>query len=209
MTPAYWHAHETSFSMNNYDGLAAGEAVCVLPQSGRWMLSAPHAVNHYRDGGIKKADRMTGGLVTYLGKELGFSFIANQRRIAEIAPGESLTPIEKHIIAMHPVAVLDIHSAHPENDFDLCIGTGPGLLSTEQQDIALFVERASSRAGLRCVLNRPHYSALIPDAMTRRLKERCFPAIIQIEVNAALLRQIDGAPAPERLIDLFNELGSI
>lgn len=41
------------------------------------MVSVPHAVNHYRNGKIKLADRYTGGIARYLHKVTNCHLIYN------------------------------------------------------------------------------------------------------------------------------------
>lgn len=199
-----WNRAELPFAANAYNGLSGSTVSHIVPRHERLCLTAVHAVNHYRYGAFKKADRRTGGLVEMLGENLGISTATHRQRKEEIEPSTAPTQIEKFLLSNHHKYVLDIHAAKPDNDFDLCIGTGPGGITTTQHELITEIEKAAHQQGLVCALNRPHYSALIAPAMTRRLKEQGQQNIIQIELNASILQ----GDSTDRLLYMFALLAA-
>ena len=69
---------DRKFSRNEYNGTGSRHFVI---RKGRIpvMISAPHAVNHFREGKIKYADMLTGGIAEYLQEQTGCHLICATR----------------------------------------------------------------------------------------------------------------------------------
>ena len=66
---------EKEFSANMYDGAINSSSCFEIKQGlGNVMLSAPHSVNHLRNGKVKYADMHTGTIVKYLGEKIRLSY---------------------------------------------------------------------------------------------------------------------------------------
>ena len=121
---------EKVFSANHYNG-SGNTAFRIEEGSVPIMLSAPHAVNHFRDGKLKAADCYTGGIARYL-RELTGCPIIYSASFTETDPNydspeaggykESL----KAYLKTHPVYLLmDLHGAAREREFAVEMGTAP------------------------------------------------------------------------------------
>ncbi len=203
--PTAWSEHEIKYAANFNNGCASNTLIRVYGHGCPLLLSSLHGVNHFRQGSIKKADRRTGGLVdTLCAIKLADGLIATQLDPL-LEPETHKTPFEQKILAWTDISnklICDIHAAHPKNDFDLCLGTGPGMLTLEQEALCAEIEQAAQHVSFLTERNRPNYSALIPQALTRRLKERGVRNIVQIEINARLLNESNGRDN-NRLLELF------
>src|SRR5215207_2287741 len=79
---AEWSGSEADFARDGYTG-AGPDPIEVIPATERpWLvLAAPHAVNHWRDGAVKLADRGTGSLVRTLSRALGCHGVIHARAL--------------------------------------------------------------------------------------------------------------------------------
>ncbi|WP_289221445.1 hypothetical protein, partial [Faecalibaculum rodentium] len=104
----------------------------VLPGSIPVLVSAPHAVTHWRDGREKHADLYTGALALWLHAQTGCAVLAAGQ--SPDADGNhdpaSISPYKQElarILQDDPVkVVLDLHGAKASQPFDVELGTGPG-----------------------------------------------------------------------------------
>lgn len=58
------------FEHNRYNG-SGKESFEFIDGNIPILISAPHAVNHFRNGAVKYADKLTGGLAKFLHNETG------------------------------------------------------------------------------------------------------------------------------------------
>jgi hypothetical protein len=204
-----WQEAEERFACNGYNGESKAPLYEAQSRDHVLMLTSIHGVNHPRDGRVKTADRMTGGLVDVLGREYGLPTFHNCRFAPELEPSEELTPAEQHIFSQPiPPLVLDIHAAKPDCGFDLCVGTGPWEPSMAQEMLFKRLRGFAQGHNLHCALNVPNYSALIRPAMTRRVKERGFDGMVQLEINTLLLRSSGYTVKVAALLHTFNLLAA-
>ena len=121
---------EKLFSDNFYNG--SGKTAFNI-EEGRIpiMVSAPHAINQFRDGKIKYADMYTGGIAKYLHEKTGCHVIYSCM-YTESDPNydefevnkyqhELLEYVNKHNI----ILLIDIHGAAKERDYAVEMGTAP------------------------------------------------------------------------------------
>jgi hypothetical protein len=97
------------------------------------LFSAPHSVEHFRDGTAKLADRGTGGLALTLARNFGSWGVAQARENEGDANWDVSHPMKRFIAtALSPEAlVIDLHGMESQDVSDLDIGTGPvGLNDT-------------------------------------------------------------------------------
>ena len=121
---------ERLFSDNFYNG--SGKTAFNI-EEGRIpiMVSAPHAINQFRDGKVKYADMYTGGIAKYLHEKTGCHVIYSCM-YTESDPNydefevnkyqhELLEYVNKHNI----ILLIDIHGAAKERDYAVEMGTAP------------------------------------------------------------------------------------
>ncbi len=111
------------------------------------LLSAPHAVNHFRNGEIKYADIYTGGIATFLQEETACHLIcaANSKtydpnfdQFGQNPYQQALLPyIKEHAIRL----VLDLHGASYSREYAVEIGTGLRKADAHSKGTASLDER--------------------------------------------------------------------
>ncbi len=150
------------------------------------LVSAPHAVRHFRQKKIKVSDEFTGSIAYLLSKLTGCHGIATTKlyggdpnvdqpciykeKIAEICKREKVK------------FILDIHGAARERDFDVDFGTNGGKNLLVKTKILAMVERNFQEFGLNRI-STDYFAAsgsnTIANYVARELK---IPAL-QIEIN--------------------------
>lgn len=123
---------EKLFSDNFYNGRGK-TAFNIEEGSIPIMVSAPHAINQFREGKVKIADMYTGGIAKYLHEKTGCHVIYSCM-YTESDPNydefevnkyqkELLEYVNKHNILL----LLDIHGAAKERDYAVEMGTAPTI----------------------------------------------------------------------------------
>lgn len=130
--------NEEKFSINDYDG-AGAENYKIICGNIPIMLSAPHAVNHFRNGQKKWADLWTGGIALYLQQITGCHLIYNAC-FAEKDPNfdapenNDYQNALKQYLKNTPVYVLlDLHGSSASREYAVELGTAPSPDKSEQE----------------------------------------------------------------------------
>lgn len=121
---------ELLFSDNGYDG--SGDTAFVIEEGSiPIIVSAPHAINHFRDGKVKWADMYTGGIARYLHEVTGCHLIYSCK-FSESDPNYDAPGTNKYQDAIleylthHKVVVLlDLHGAAKKREYAVEMGTAP------------------------------------------------------------------------------------
>ena len=122
--------YERLFSANNYDG--EGEETFVIEEGTiPIMISAPHAINQYREDQVKWADMYTGAIARYLHGVTGCHLIYSCK-FSKSDP--NFDPPDKNIyqrelkkyVEKHKVFFLiDLHGASKDREYAVEMGTAP------------------------------------------------------------------------------------
>lgn len=128
---AIWRVAERHFAAKHYDGAAvcsANSCVLTLPgDTGKTVFfTAPHAVNHWRAGRIKLADRGTGGLAVALHHRAGTGALVTKGSGFGDAAFDDSHPLKDLLRAIRPrpLAVIDLHGmAEQDQHTDVVVGT--------------------------------------------------------------------------------------
>ena len=115
---------EALFSKNGYDGSYPGFTIepGVLPI----LISAPHAVNHWRGCALKPAEVYTGGIARWLNKKWGCHVIYASGFCIEDANngGRKYQEAIKEYCKRNKIRfVIDLHGAKKNRDYDVEMGT--------------------------------------------------------------------------------------
>ena len=104
----------------------------ILKGSCPVMISAPHSLNHYRNGKIKKADTYTGAFLLYLHEKLGVHGIYSTNTSCSDPnsdneeQSEYKKTLKKYILDNNIKFLLDIHGSDKKHDFLFDMGTDSG-----------------------------------------------------------------------------------
>ncbi len=121
---------EKVFSDNNYNG-SGEDSFFIKKGIGKIMVSAPHAINHYRNGNIKLADMYTGGIALYLHEITGChiictsSFRYSDPNYDSIDINVYQQALRKYVEENKIAFVLDLHGAALNRNYAMEIGTAP------------------------------------------------------------------------------------
>lgn len=167
-----WRLCERHFAGNAYDGHLA-PPLHVQEAEHPLILTAVHAVNHYRDDEPKVADLYTGSMVLFLAERLGCNAALNTHKHPAMNCAWGTPPIEAWLSARAPALqqprVLDVHGARDNDAFDVSLGTG-GEITPEQEAWLNGVIPALEGAGFKVALNAEGYAALSPRSLTQRIR---------------------------------------
>ena len=204
---------EAPFAANQYDGRARphrGDFVW-LAGTGPILISAPHAVNHRREGRIKYADRYTGAIAREVQRATRRPLIARTQGPHGDPNWDLVSPYKKAIGAAAQRGqigcVLDLHGAARRHHFDVALGTAGRGISRLDEIVAVF-----ERAGLsQVVVDGARFNANHPGTVTWYVAHRLGLPALQIEINGfyrnPVRRPIAYRQAEAALIDLVDLLG--
>jgi hypothetical protein len=150
------------------------------------LVSAPHAVRHYRQKKIKMSDQFTGSIVYLLNKLTGCHTIATTKlyggdpnidnpciykeRIAEICGREKVK------------FVLDIHGASREREFDVDFGTDSGKTLLVKARMLETLEHNFQDFGLSRI-SHDHFAAKGPNTIANYVARELKIPAVQVEIN--------------------------
>lgn len=119
---------EKRFLARRYDGRGKNSYI-IKKGKIPIMISAPHAVNHFREGKVKYADMLTGGIARYLQKMTGCHLIYSAKQINkdpnfdEEADSEYKKELKKYITNNNIKVVIELHGASKEREYAVEMGT--------------------------------------------------------------------------------------
>lgn len=199
--------NEKIFSANNYDGNAK-ENYKIIRGNIPIMLSAPHAVNHFRGGQKKWADLWTGAIALYLQQTTGCHLIYNAC-FAEKDPNFDASENNdyqnalKQYIKNTPIYVLlDLHGSSASREYAVELGTAPSPDKSEQEKqqdltslhgikiiedvvISAFIQNfAKLETSKKSVWKNKIFSAGGQNTVTKGISENTDTACLQLEINA-------------------------
>lgn len=150
------------------------------------LVSAPHAVRHYRQKKIKMSDQFTGSIVYLLNQLTGCHAIAATKlyggdpnfddpciykeRIAEICHKEKVK------------FVLDIHGAAREREFDVDFGTNGGKTLLGKTRMLELIQRNFQGFGLSR-LSHDRFAASGPNTIANYIARELGIPAVQLEIN--------------------------
>jgi hypothetical protein len=125
-----WLNLNQPYTLHHNYGLDVPNCVhSVLRKNSPVLLSAPHAVHHYRNSKLqdKRSDVRTGGLCDLLGELLGFSSISAASFVSEWHSWDKRSDDFKKILesaVSRQQCVIDLHGMNNNHDADIIIGLG-------------------------------------------------------------------------------------
>jgi hypothetical protein len=181
----HWISAEQDYRSRGHDGRRPAGAVKICGNTAsKVIFTAPHAVNHLRDGEAKNADIWTGSLAETLAFATGNCSLtvnssANDDPNWDLEIGTFKGTLAR--LLDNNQVVIDLHGMKDDYDIDICIGLGP---SPNQQSQVMADSLADSfcERGLRVSFNWP-FSATRPSTITSFVQSRRLTAL-QVEVAA-------------------------
>ncbi|KGK81084.1 hypothetical protein DP73_21780 [Desulfosporosinus sp. HMP52] len=150
------------------------------------LVSAPHAVRHFRQKKIKMSDQFTGSIVYLLHKLTGCHAIATTKLYGG-DPNSDDPCIYKERISNFCVAnkvkfILDIHGAAREREFDVDLGINYGKNLLGKENIIEIIEKNLRNYGLSKI-SYDYFAASGPNTVANyAARELAIPAV-QLEIN--------------------------
>jgi hypothetical protein len=202
---------EKQFRANRHRGKESNP--CPLVRKGRahFVISAPHAVIHYRDGKKKLNEPYTGALALQLHERTGASAIIYARTTGE-DPNWDQTSLYKtklkELVQEAEVPsyfVLDLHGLSQTAKRDAIIGTANGAALMKLNGLLAKLKMALEDGGLKNITVDEVFSAVGQNTITSyTYRELKIPAM-QLEIGADWR---DPTSAPEKYLQLVSALCS-
>ncbi len=158
------------------------------------MISAPHAVNHFREGKCKYAERYTGGIARYLKKELGCHIIYTTRYMqADVNFDDEnecnyKTELLKYVEENHIKVLIDLHGAAATRESAVELGTGDeNHISLQGYGFIalifkLIFEKKLNDDNANIDVNKV-FAATNPNTISRYISSKAHIPCMQLEIN--------------------------
>lgn len=220
--------YERNFSDNQYDGV--GKTAFEIHEGDiPVMISAPHAINQYRDGEVKWADMYTGGISKYVYDNTHCHIIYSSKftetdpNYDEPGKNKYQEELEKYIKSHDIRLLIDIHGAAKKREYAVEMGTAPirdsvsGEIVTDDvsllgntfisEDIKSILENSFKELKVE---KKEIWKNIIFDAgdqntVTKYISSVTNTACIQLEING-LYRDPDNEEAFTSLVNALNEI---
>ena len=198
---------EKKFSRNLYNG---GGKMPFVIHAGQIpiMVSAPHAINQYREGSVKYADKFTGGLAMFLHK-MTQCHVIYSTKYSGVDPNYDdntndtnlyQTTLREYIKNHNICVLIDLHGASKDKEYAVEMGTAPirdanGLVTNEDYSlngypfIAKLIKYAFEFFFRDCAIEKKAvWKNVIFDAgkqntVTKYISENTGCSCIQLEIN--------------------------
>lgn len=216
---------EQLFSDNQYNG--SGQTAFFIEEGNiPIMVSAPHAINQFREGQVKWADMYTGGIARYLHEVTECHLICSSM-FTESDPNFDLPGTNKYQDALvdylgtHKIVVLlDLHGAAKNREYAVEMGTAPKQnpetgVEYEQDPslheykfIAELIKKLFEKNFVECTTDKKSvwknqiFNAGSQNTVTKYISENTSTACIQLEINGIYRK-------PENELELLALVNSL
>jgi len=150
------------------------------------LVSAPHAVRHYRQKKIKMSDQFTGSIVYLLNKLTGCHAIAATKLYGGDPNVDNPCIYKEKIAYMCAVkkvkCVLDIHGAAREREFDVDFGTNSEKNLLGKVRILETLEQNFQDFGLSRI-SHDHFAVSGPNTIANYVARELGIPTVQVEIN--------------------------
>jgi hypothetical protein len=200
---ASWLDFEHRYSSNLYYGAGTGNSNrWVGNKDSQLIFTAPHSVNHIREGNIKYADKMTGGLAELLAK------LSNNQSLTVDGPPngdpnwDDVAPFKDELLLhlKENSIVFDLHGMKDSYGIDVNIGMGKEP-SKQSKNIAINLSKQLKTNNFIVSVDDP-FDACHPYTITSFVQSHRGSAV-QLEISSALRNPSD---APEKALIFVNTI---
>ena len=174
------------------------------------LVSAPHAVRHFRQKKIKMSDQYTGSIVYLLSQLTGCHAIATTKLYGGDpnmdAPCLYKEKISEIIRREKVKFVLDIHGAAGERDFDVDFGTDSGrTLLLEKEVMLQTLERNFQMFGFNKI-SHDYFAASGPNTVANFVARELKIPAVQVEINKKYRVPAQNSQGFHRIIGAFVQV---
>ncbi len=156
------------------------------------MLSAPHAVEHVREGKVRYQEPQTADLAKALHARLDCPIIYKTANEGDDANYDAVSPykqvLAEYIREKDIQLLLDLHQMAGFRQEQICIGTGRFANISDKCFVERCVEIFQAK-GLKHVSVDAPFAATYPYTVSSQIHRECGVPCIQIEVNSNLLME--------------------
>lgn len=202
---------EQLFAANNYQGLKSNPPVSILTGDIPILIAAPHAVEHPRHGGLKKADVFSGTIAAQVAKQTGCFAVILSKTINE-DPNHDPNGLFKSALARiaqanHMQAIINLHGMTNSHHWDVVLGSNFGKSLGNKPQILNQTINAFQQAGIsKCLVDSKELFAASNDYnISVYAWEQLKVPSFQIEVNRDFR---DPKLSPENYYRLVSSLTS-
>jgi predicted deacylase len=198
---AKWADLEARYRRDGYAGRPIPNELVIAPSKNRTVVTAAHAVGHWRDGVRKGADRFTGSLAEVVAESTGAGLLV----LAGTGPGDpnwdEWHPFKAALARMLPSVdvVLDLHGMRDRTGIEVCVGRGARRHATD--DAAEVVAESFREGGFSVAFDHPFDARRATTVTSFVQSQGC--AALQLEIAAAARNP---AEKPERAQMLLSAL---
>lgn len=178
--------YEREFSSNNYNGInSASVPYQLLHGTKNVLISAPHAVNHYRRGQVKRADMYTGTIAKIV-QQFSNAFCIYSTRIHDEDPNYSIGGVYKSAIQQicqsYPIDfIIDLHGAGSTRPFQVDLGTIHG--TSINIDRIQLIKQIFSKYNINDVRQDSHFPAAHAGTITSFASHTLHIQAVQLEIH--------------------------
>lgn len=179
-------SNEKLFSENEYNG-CGNKNVTIKRGDIPIMLSTPHSINHFREGNIKYAEKLTGSIGRFLNEYIGCHLIYKSKFSKTDPNFDKNSKYKEHLLNYindNGIKFLfDIHGMSDDNNCAIEIGTSPSINNKASIKFAKFIKSKFEKNGIRPVLINKKFSADSQETITKCISENSDCICVQIEIN--------------------------
>ncbi len=173
------------------------------------MLSAPHAVEHTRNGQLRYPEPQTAYLARRLHESLDCPYICKTHNQEDDANYDCFSPYREKLaeyIDAHDIRLLiDLHQMAGFRPERICLGTGR-YVNVPDIEFADCCKQAFEAQGITNVtVDRP-FAASYPYTVSSYIHNKCGIPALQIEINSNLLMEDSEECALEAVLKALEEI---
>ncbi len=185
------------------------ESFELIEGSGSVMISAPHAVEHTREGRVRYPEPQTAELAKLLQETLDCPIIYKTANAEDDANYDEDCPYKQAAAAYirsHKVRfLLDLHQMAGSRPLQICIGTGRLMNMQDERLVNQLAELFEQRGIVSVSVDEP-FAASYPYTVSSYIHRECGIPCLQIEINSNLLMEGQPAYALEQVQEVLTEL---
>lgn len=195
--PFFWDtlkmiaSFEKEYASNAYNGHPKASPYAFYSGTLPMIISAPHAVSHFRNGKNKKPEVYTGAITRYLHETSGIHALIHERNDFTdpnwISGKLYREKLSRHIQQKNLRFLLDLHALHPRRESEIILCTNSFKNLQHQKHFTnIFVDIFKKHGFFKIEIDTL-YQASAPYNISRTIATTQHIPCLQIEINAKLI----------------------